>query len=60
MCIRDRARGDDIVLRCSSSDLALRALLAGFAGAFNIEVRGGSLEEAFIELTGAEELGEAK
>jgi hypothetical protein len=35
-------------------------MLASFADAFNIEVRGGSLEEAFIELTGAEELGEAK
>ncbi len=54
------ARGDDIVLRCSSSDAALRALLAGFPSVFNIEVRGGSLEEAFIELTGAEELGEGK
>jgi ABC-2 type transport system ATP-binding protein len=54
------ARGDDIVLRCSSSDSALRALIPGFPSAFNIEVRGGSLEEAFIELTGAEELGEAK
>ena len=54
------ARGDDVVLRCSNSDSALRALLAGFPSAFNIEVRGGSLEEAFIELTGAEELGEAK
>jgi ABC-2 type transport system ATP-binding protein len=53
-------RGDDIVLRCSNSDSALRALLASFPRAFNIEVRGGSLEEAFIELTGAEELGEAK
>jgi ABC-2 type transport system ATP-binding protein len=54
------ARGEDIVLRCSSSDSALRALLTGFPSVFNIEVRGGSLEEAFIELTGAEELGEAK
>jgi len=54
------ARGDDIVLRCSSSDLALRALIPGFPKASNIEVRGGSLEEAFIELTGADELGEAK
>jgi ABC-2 type transport system ATP-binding protein len=54
------ARGDDVVLRCSNSDSALRALLVGFPSAFNIEVRGGSLEEAFIELTGAEELGEAK
>ncbi|HUC13284.1 MAG TPA: DUF4162 domain-containing protein, partial [Acidimicrobiales bacterium] len=53
------ARGDDVTLRCSSSDSALRALLASCPSAFNIEVRGGSLEEAFIELTGAEELGEA-
>jgi len=54
------ARGDDVVLRCADSDPALRALLASYPRAFNIEVRGGSLEEAFIELTGAEELGVAE
>jgi ABC-2 type transport system ATP-binding protein len=52
-------RADGVILRCSDSDAALRALLPAFPDARNIEVRGGSLEEAFIELTGAEELGEA-
>ena len=49
--------GDGILLRCSGSDAALRALLARFSDARDIEVHGGSLEEAFIELTGEEELG---
>jgi ABC-2 type transport system ATP-binding protein len=51
------AHGDGIILRCSDSDSALRALLARFSDARDIEVHGGSLEEAFIELTGDEELG---
>ena len=44
-------RGDDVVLQCTDSDLALRALLSRFGEARGIEVRGGSLEEAFVELT---------
>jgi ABC-2 type transport system ATP-binding protein len=48
--------GDGILLRCSGSDTALRALLARYSEARDIEVHGGSLEEAFIELTGEEEL----
>jgi ABC-2 type transport system ATP-binding protein len=50
------AHGDGIILRCSDSDSALRALLGQFSAARDIEVHGGSLEEAFIELTGEEEL----
>jgi len=42
-------------LSCSDADAALRALLGSFPGARDIEVRGGSLEEAFLELTADEE-----
>ncbi len=47
-------RGDDVVLQCSDSDTALRVLLYRYPGARDIEVRGGSLEEAFLELTSDE------
>jgi ABC-2 type transport system ATP-binding protein len=47
--------GDAVLLSCSDADAALRALLAAFPGARDIEVRGGSLEEAFLELTGDDE-----
>jgi ABC-2 type transport system ATP-binding protein len=43
--------GDTIVLACTDADNALRALLATFSAARDLEVRGGSLEEAFLELT---------
>jgi ABC-2 type transport system ATP-binding protein len=43
--------GDAVVLSCSDADVALRAMLAAFPGARDIEVTGGSLEEAFVELT---------
>jgi ABC-2 type transport system ATP-binding protein len=50
--------GDAVLLSCSDSDAALRGLLESFPGAHDIEVRGGSLEEAFLELTaGAETAG---
>ena len=52
--------GDGIILRCSDSDSALRALLGRFSDARDVEVHGGSLEEAFIELTGEEELEAAQ
>lgn len=44
-------RGDGIVLRCSDSDAAIRALLAAHPGVRDIEIAGAGLEEAFIELT---------
>jgi ABC-2 type transport system ATP-binding protein len=47
--------GDAALLSCSDSDAALRSLLASFPNARDIEVRGGSLEEAFLELTAGEE-----
>jgi ABC-2 type transport system ATP-binding protein len=43
--------GDTITLSCSDTDAALSALLRSFPGARNTEVRGASLEEAFLELT---------
>jgi ABC-2 type transport system ATP-binding protein len=43
--------GDAVILSCSDADSALRALLGTFADARDIEVSGGSLEEAILELT---------
>jgi ABC-2 type transport system ATP-binding protein len=40
-----------MILRCADSDAALRALLAGFPAARDIEVTGAGLEEAFLALT---------
>jgi ABC-2 type transport system ATP-binding protein len=45
-------RGDAVVLHCSDSDAAIRALLAGYPSARDIEVLGAGLEEAFLQLTG--------
>jgi hypothetical protein len=39
------------VLRCSDSDAAIRALLAEYPAARDIEITGAGLEEAFVELT---------
>lgn len=44
-------RGTGVVLSCSDSDAAIRALLAAYPEARDIEIGGGSLEEAFLELT---------
>jgi ABC-2 type transport system ATP-binding protein len=43
--------GEAVVLSCVDADAALPALLAAFPAARDIEVAGGSLEEAFLELT---------
>jgi ABC-2 type transport system ATP-binding protein len=43
--------GDTVIVSCSDADTALGALLATFRGVRDIEVRGGSLEEAFLQLT---------
>jgi ABC-2 type transport system ATP-binding protein len=51
--------GDAVILSCSDSDQSIRALLEGYPAVKDIEIAGGSLEEAFLELTGepdAEEL----
>jgi len=45
-------RGEAVVLTCSDSDAAIRALLAEAPGARDIEIVGAGLEEAFLRLTG--------
>jgi len=40
------------VLVCSDSDAAIRALLAAYPEARDIEIAGAGLDEAFVELTG--------
>ena len=47
-------RGEAVVLACSDSDQAIRALLARFPEAHDIEITGAGLEEAFLRLTGDE------
>ena len=47
--------GEAITLSCSDADAALSALLTSFPGARDAEVRGASLEKAFLELTPEEE-----
>ena len=43
--------GDSITLHCTDADAAVRALLAAYPDAHDIEVRGAALDEAFLELT---------
>jgi ABC-2 type transport system ATP-binding protein len=47
-------RGEVAVLSCSDSDAAMRALLATYPDAHDVEIASGGLEQAFLELTGAE------
>jgi ABC-2 type transport system ATP-binding protein len=44
-------RGEAIVLRCSDSDLAIRALVERFPLMRDIEISGAGFEEAFLALT---------
>jgi ABC-2 type transport system ATP-binding protein len=44
-------RGEAVILRCGDSDAAIRALLARYPAARDIEITGAGLEEAFLELT---------
>ncbi|HTZ93162.1 MAG TPA: ABC transporter ATP-binding protein [Streptosporangiaceae bacterium] len=46
--------GDSVVLSCTDADAALAALLGAFPATRDIEVTGGSLEAAFLELTTAD------
>jgi ABC-2 type transport system ATP-binding protein len=48
-------RGEAVVLTCGDSDSALRALLATYLAARDIEVRGAGLEEAFLEIVAEDE-----
>ncbi|HLH13404.1 MAG TPA: ABC transporter ATP-binding protein [Solirubrobacteraceae bacterium] len=50
-------RGEAVVLSCTDSDAAIRALLAGHPAARDIEIAAAGLEQAFLELTG-EDAGE--
>jgi ABC-2 type transport system ATP-binding protein len=45
-------RGEAVVLSCSDSDAAIRALLAAYDEARDIEISASGLEEAFLRLTG--------
>jgi ABC-2 type transport system ATP-binding protein len=44
-------RGEAIILACTDSDAAIRALLQRFPEARDLEIAGAGLEEAFLELT---------
>jgi ABC-2 type transport system ATP-binding protein len=50
-------RGEAVVLRCSDSDVAVRALLSAYPQARDIEITAAGLEEAFLELTGDDHAG---
>jgi ABC-2 type transport system ATP-binding protein len=51
-------RGEAVVLACSDSDAAIRALLVQYPDARDIEIAAAGLEEAFLQLTGdASEIG---
>jgi ABC-2 type transport system ATP-binding protein len=46
-------RGEAVVLSCSDSDAAIRALLGGYPDARDIEITAAGLEQAFLQLTAA-------
>jgi ABC-2 type transport system ATP-binding protein len=48
---RVERRGEAVVLACTDSDAAIRALVARYPGARDLEISGAGLEEAFLELT---------
>jgi ABC-2 type transport system ATP-binding protein len=52
-------RGEAAVLTCTDSDAALRALLGRYSDARDIEVIAAGLEEAFVQLTSADDEEEA-
>jgi ABC-2 type transport system ATP-binding protein len=45
-------RGEALILQCSDSDAAIRALLAAHPSARDIEIAAAGLEQAFLALTG--------
>jgi ABC-2 type transport system ATP-binding protein len=45
-------RGEAVVLSCTDSDAAIRALLAAYPEARDLEIAAAGLEEAFLQLTG--------
>jgi ABC-2 type transport system ATP-binding protein len=46
--------GETVILTCSDSDAAIRALLERYGDAQDIEITGAGLEQAFLALTGNE------
>jgi ABC-2 type transport system ATP-binding protein len=52
--------GDAVILSCMDSDRTIRALLEHYPLARDIEIAGGSLEEAFLELTGDPDVEESE
>ena len=48
---RAEARGESVLLHCSDSDTAIRALLAAYPAARDLEISGADLEQAFLALT---------
>jgi ABC-2 type transport system ATP-binding protein len=51
---RAERRGEAVVLVCSDSDTAIRAFLAEHPAARDLEIGGAGLEQAFLQLTGAQ------
>jgi ABC-2 type transport system ATP-binding protein len=51
--------GEGVTLSCTDADAAAKALFAAFPGVRDVEVRAGSLEEAFLELTADADSGGA-
>jgi ABC-2 type transport system ATP-binding protein len=54
------SRGEAVVLNCSDSDAAIRALLPAYPQARDIEISGAGLEQAFLQLTGDNEIEDDK
>ncbi|HEY5316901.1 MAG TPA: ABC transporter ATP-binding protein [Solirubrobacteraceae bacterium] len=50
--------GDAVILSCSDSDQTVRALLAQYPQAKDLEIVGAGLEAAFLELTGEPDIDE--
>jgi ABC-2 type transport system ATP-binding protein len=50
VAVADR-HGTSIILHCTNSDAAVRAMLAAHPNVHDIEIHGAALEEAFLELT---------
>ena len=48
-------RGEAVIMNCSNSDDAIRALLPAYPDARDIEISGAGLEQAFLQLTGEPE-----
>ena len=52
---RAELRGEAILLSCSDSDAAVRALLAAYPETRDLEITGAGLEQAFVQLTAGED-----